>query len=66
MYAFIKTPDGLYKIYNHDSDWQVIGPRGFERWFSIWTDDKKASLYRAVQSIPLSDFADLVICNDVS
>jgi hypothetical protein len=66
MYAFIKTQDGLYKIYNHDSDWQVIGPLGFERWFSIWTDDKKASLHRAVRSIPSSDFADLVICNDVS
>lgn len=60
MYAFIKTPDGLYKIYDQGSDWQILGPNGFERWTSIWRDDVKASLYRAVRSIPLSDFNDLV------
>jgi hypothetical protein len=60
MYAFIKTPDGLYKIYNHGDDWQVVGP-DFERWFSVWRDDVKASLYRAVRSIPLADFNDLVV-----
>lgn len=62
MYAFIKTSDGLYKIYNHDTDWQVIGPHGFERWFSVWSDAVRASLERAVRSIPLADRADLVIC----
>lgn len=62
MYAFIKTPDGLYKIYNHDTDWQVIGPNGFERWFSVWSDAVRASLERAIRSIPLADRADLVIC----
>lgn len=61
MYAFIKTPDGLYKIYNHVTDWQILGPDGFERWFSVWNDNVKASLYRAVTSIPLSDYADLCI-----
>jgi hypothetical protein len=60
MYAFIKTPDGLYKIYNHGDDWQVIGP-DFERWFSVWRGDVRASLYRAVRSIPLADFNDLVV-----
>ena len=62
MYAFIKTPDGLYKIYNHGDDWQIIGP-SFERWVSVWKDDIKASLYRAIRSIPLADYNDLVVCN---
>ena len=62
MYAFIKTPDGLFKIYNHETDWQVIGPDGFERWVSVWRDDVRASLARAVRAIPLADWADLVIC----
>jgi hypothetical protein len=61
MYAFIKTPDGLYKIYDQGSDWQILGPDGFERWFSVWSDNKKASLYRAVTSIPYADYADLCI-----
>lgn len=63
MYAFIKTPDGLYKIYNHDTDWQVTGPNGFERWSSVWSDAVRASLERVVRSIPLADRADLVICH---
>ena len=63
MYAFIKTPDGLYKIYNHGTDWQVTGPAGFERWFSVWADAVRASLERAVRSIPSADGADLVICH---
>jgi hypothetical protein len=61
MYAFIKTPDGLYKIYDQNSDWQILGPDGFERWVSIWSDAKRASLARAVGLIPLSDYADLCI-----
>jgi hypothetical protein len=62
MYAFIKTPDGLYKIYDQGTDWQILGPDGFERWASIWSDAKRASLARAVGLIPLSDYADLCIC----
>jgi hypothetical protein len=61
MYAFIKTPDGLYKIYDQGTDWQILGPDGFERWVSIWSDAKRASLARAVDLIPLSDYADLCI-----
>jgi hypothetical protein len=61
MYAFINTPDGLYKIYDQGSDWQILGPDGFERWVSIWSDAKRASLARAVGLIPLSDYADLCI-----
>jgi hypothetical protein len=61
MYAFIKTPDGLYKIYDQGTDWQILGPHGFERWVSIWSDAKRASLARAVGLIPLSDYADLCI-----
>jgi len=62
MYAFISTPYGLYKIYSHGDDWQVKGPGGFERWFSNWRADSKASLARVVHNIPLADYADLVIC----
>ena len=63
MYAFISTPDGLYKIYAHGDDWQVKGPEGFERWFSAWRNDNRASLARVVRNIPLADYADLVICH---
>ena len=49
--AFIKTPIGLYKVYDHDSDWQVLGPDQFEQWFSAWTVDRAASLKRAIDSI---------------
>jgi hypothetical protein len=50
--AFIKTPIGLYKVYDHGSDWQVLGPNQFEQWFSSWAVDRAASLKRAIDSIP--------------
>jgi hypothetical protein len=51
MNAFIKTEQGLFKAYKHDSDWQVIGPQ-FERWFSVWAADVAGSLDRALASAP--------------
>ena len=62
--AFITTPNGLYKFYDHGEDWQVIGPNKYERWHSTWRNSEpsiRASLFRAVNSIPLADIADLQI-----
>jgi len=61
MKAFVKTVDGLYKIYDHGSDWQVIGPKNYERWYSTWQHNLRASLNRAVQDIPYADSGDLCI-----
>ena len=49
--AFTRTPAGLFKIYDHGQDWQIIGP-DFERWCSKWTADPAASLRRAASTIP--------------
>jgi len=49
--AFTRTPAGLFKIYDHGQDWQIIGP-DFERWCSKWTADPAASLRRAASLIP--------------
>ena len=49
--AFTKTPAGLFKIYDHGTDWQIVGA-GFERWASAWTADRAASLKRAASLIP--------------
>jgi hypothetical protein len=49
--AFTRTPAGLFKIYDHGTDWQIVGA-GFERWTSIWTADRAASLRRAAALIP--------------
>ena len=54
MNAFIKTENGLFKVYRHGQDWQLIGPR-FERWFSVWAADPLGSLMRAVDAAPGSD-----------
>lgn len=51
MNAFIKTERGLFKVYKHGSDWQVIGPQ-FERWFSVWSADPMGSLLRALDAVP--------------
>lgn len=62
MFAFISTEEGLFKIYARGEDWQVIGPNNFERWFSCWSADYNASLFRVINSIPGADPANLVIC----
>lgn len=49
--AFANSPAGLFKIYDHGSDWQVVG-NGFERWVSTWSQDRDASLKRATALIP--------------
>ncbi len=54
MNAFIRTENGLFKVYRHGLDWQVIGPR-FERWFSVWQADLMGSLMRALDSAPGND-----------
>jgi len=51
MHAFIKTERGLFKVYRHGGDWQIVGP-DFERWFSVWTRDERGSLQRAIDSAP--------------
>lgn len=51
MNAFIKTEHGLFKVYRHDLDWQVIG-EGFERWFSVWRGNELQSLLRALDAVP--------------
>ena len=48
-------------ICQHWYECNNFGPDGFERWVSIWSDAKRASLARAVGLIPLSDYADLCI-----
>ena len=51
LVAFAKTPAGLVRIYDHGNDWQIIG-HGFERWFSVWGNDREGSLQRAIDNIP--------------
>lgn len=51
MNAFIKTENGLFKVYKRDQNWQVIGPK-FERWFSVWSADVLGSLRRAIDAVP--------------
>lgn len=51
MYAFVRTDAGLFKVYRHEYDWQIIGP-DFERWSSIWRADPESSFQRAVWTIP--------------
>jgi hypothetical protein len=52
--AFTRTAAGLFKIYDHGTDWQIIGP-GFERWRSTWAHDRAASLRAAAAIIPGAD-----------
>lgn len=54
MNAFIKTEHGTFKIYRHGSDWEMLGPK-FERWFSVWGDDVRGSLQRALDAAPGSE-----------
>ena len=51
MNAFIKTENGLFKVYRHGQDWQIIGPR-FERWSSVWSANPMGSLMRALDTVP--------------
>jgi hypothetical protein len=57
--AFTRTPAGLFKVYDHGPDFQIIGPN-FERWSSAWTQDRAASLKRAAALIPDADSAAIV------
>jgi hypothetical protein len=57
--AFTRTPAGLFKIYDHGTDWQIIGP-GFERWRSTWQHDRAASLRHAAALIPGANPAAIV------
>ena len=51
MKAFYRDNDLLVKAYDHGSDWQLVDNQGNERWFSIWSFDKKASLLRAFDAM---------------
>ena len=57
--AFTRTPAGLFKVYDHGPDFQVIGP-DFEQWASAWTADRATSLRRAAALIPDADPAAIV------
>lgn len=57
--AFIRNDTGLFKIYDQETDWQIIGPN-FERWCSKYSADKHGSLMRAAALIPQVDI-DAVI-----
>ena len=65
MYAFYKSKYGMIKVYCDGSDWQCFYVDSFgnqfERWFSVWQDDKLASLERAIYSIDDSFISDLLI-----
>jgi hypothetical protein len=63
MFAFIKVKHDLYKIYDQGDDWQIIGPRGFERWVSQYANLPMESLRNAISRIPDADVNDLVICS---
>lgn len=47
MYAFYSDSKTIIKAYLHGNDWQLLDSDGMERWFSVWQDDKYASLCRA-------------------
>lgn len=51
MNAFVKTENGLFKVYRHENEWEIIGPK-FERWFSVWSFDVAGSLNRALDAVP--------------
>jgi hypothetical protein len=57
--AFAHTPAGLFKVYDHGPDFQIIGP-GFEQWRSKWAADPAASLKRAAETIPNAEAAAIV------
>lgn len=61
MNAFIKTTQGLHKIYRDGYDWQIVFPDGSMRYRSVWPDHVRASLVQALRLIPDADVADLVI-----
>ena len=46
MIAFYSDGKTQAKAYDHGSDWQIVSDKG-ERWFSVWSQDKRASLHRA-------------------
>jgi hypothetical protein len=49
MIAFYTNGKILVKAYQHGSDWQLLCDKQ-ERWFSVWTNDKRASLVSAFSS----------------
>ena len=57
--AFTRTDAGLFKVYDHGHDWQIVGDR-FERWASAWAADRPASLRRACSLIPNADPSAIV------
>jgi hypothetical protein len=46
MIAFYSDGTKQVKAYDHGSDWQLIDGKN-ERWFSTWSNDKRASLHSA-------------------
>ena len=67
MFAFYKDQDTVYKLYDHQDDWQVIykeGNTNRERWASVWRNDKIGSAHRAMQSCIGADYKPdtLLIC----
>jgi hypothetical protein len=67
MFAFYKDQNKVYKLYDHQDDWQVIhkeGDTNRERWFSVWRQDKIGSAHNAMMSCVGADYnkENLVIC----
>ena len=52
LYGSIDTSLGKFKIYDNGDDWEVIGPGGFERWFTQWRKDKQGSFENVVYHLP--------------
>lgn len=48
-----------YKVYDHVTDWQVIGHQ-YERWYSVWQHDRQGSLERALSDIPNLDHSAIL------
>jgi len=62
--AFTRTDAGLFKVYDHGQDWQIVG-ENFERWASVWTADRAASLARACSLIPGFDKSKITYTEEV-
>jgi hypothetical protein len=61
--AFTRTNAGIFKIYDQGQDWQIVG-EDFERWASVWANDRAASLARAVSLIPGLDESEVTYTNE--
>lgn len=57
--AFTQTPAGMFRVYDHGEDFQIIG-KDFERWVSTWQATPQASLQRAIDLIPQVNHSEVI------